>query len=490
MDIPADCAIIRVMTDSVFHLFHAAFGASHDATNISLAPDRYLSDLRGYYRAEPTVLLRPNSREQVAEYVRFCGQNGIGIIPYGGGTGLVGGQMNVPVTGDKPPDNPPKPNVLLSLDRLNKIRTLSPESNTITVEAGVILADIHARATAHNRLFPLSIGSAGTCQIGGNLATNAGGMQVLRYGMMRDLCLGVEAILPDGQIYNGLTGLRKDNTGYDLRHLLIGSEGTLGVITAAVLRLYPMPKHHLTCFVALKNADAALSVLNHLQEAFDGQVSVCELVSRASFDFMAETFPNVRRPFADAPEWSVLVEIGLQTDASDRFETCLSGLYQQGLITDAQIAQSSAARRDFWTFRETIPEANRAIGTVASHDISLPLARIGAFIADMPAKIAQIGDFRINCFGHIGDGNLHYNIFPPKGQGAGAYKNARSALQRVVYDGVSAFGGSISAEHGIGRLKRDDLVRYGDAAKLTAMRGIKSALDPQGIMNPGAVFSC
>ncbi len=313
-------------------------------------------------------------------------------------------------------------------------------------------------------------------------------MQVLRYGMMRDLCLGVEAILPDGQIYNGLTGLRKDNTGYDLRHLLIGSEGTLGIITAAVLRLYPLPKHHLTCFVALKNAEAALSVLNHLQEAFDGQVSLCELVSRASFDFMEETFPNVRRPFANAPEWSVLVEIGLQTDASDRFETCLSGLYQQGLITDAQIAQSSAARRDFWTFRETIPEANRAIGTVASHDISLPLARIGAFIADMPAKIAQIGDFRINCFGHIGDGNLHYNIFPPKGQGATAYKNTRSALQRVVYDGVSAFGGSISAEHGIGRLKRDDLVRYGDAAKLTAMRGIKSALDPQGIMNPGAVL--
>ena len=203
MDIRADCAIIRVMTDSVFHLFHTAFGASHDATNISLAPDRYLSDLRGYYRAEPTVLLRPNSREQVAEYVRFCGQNGIGIIPYGGGTGLVGGQMNVPVTGDKPPDNPPKPNILLSLDRLNKIRTLSPESNTITVEAGVILADIHTRATTHNRLFPLSIGSAGTCQIGGNLATNAGGMQVLRYGMMRDLCLGVEAILPMARFTTG-----------------------------------------------------------------------------------------------------------------------------------------------------------------------------------------------------------------------------------------------------------------------------------------------
>ena len=440
----------------------------------------YLEEPRGRWQGTGGMVVAPATVDEVALTVRACAEARVGIVPYGGGTGLVGGQTL--------PDGPAP--VILSLERMSRIRTVQADEGVLVAEAGAILAEVQAAARAAGRIFPLSLASEGSARIGGLLSTNAGGTGVLRYGNARDLCLGLEAVLPDGSIWHGLKRLRKDNTGYDLRNLLIGAEGTLGVITAAVLRLHPVPATVGAALVAVPSPDAALDLLALAQDRTAGLVSAFELMHRTGFDFLAETGLATRFPLEPLPEWTVLVEIGLPRGlAPDRvleevFETAAGS----GLAEDGVIAGSEAQRAAFWHLRETIPAANRRIGAVSSHDISVPLGAIAEFIARAPAAIAPFGDFRVNCFGHVGDGNLHWNVFPAPGRTRADHDADRDAIKRAVHDLVHALGGSVSAEHGIGRLKVDDLARYGDPAKLAAMRAIKRALDPAGIMNPGAIL--
>jgi FAD/FMN-containing dehydrogenase len=393
----------------------------------------------------------------------------------------VGGQI---MTGGPAP-------LILSLERMAALRGSYPAENVIVVEAGMILADVQAAAAGMGRVFPLSLASEGSCRIGGNLAANAGGTAVLRYGNARDLCLGLEAVLPDGTVFNGLKRLRKDNAGYDLRHLMIGSEGTLGVITAASLRLYPVPAASVVALLAVPSPAAALDLLGLAQAQVSGLVSTFELIHRTGFDFLAETLPDLRAPFDPLPEWLVLVELGLP--AALEPEPTMAALYamaaEAGLVSDGVIATSEAQAAALWHLREMIPEANRRIGAVSSHDISLPLSEIAGFVAEAPAALRPLGEFRINCFGHLGDGNLHWNVFPARGVSRDAHDAVRDRVKEVVHDMVHARGGSVAAEHGVGRLKAGDLVRYGDPGKLAAMRAIKAALDPLGIMNPGAVLA-
>ena len=447
---------------------------------IGVAEPRHLDDPRGRWRGQGTVLARPRTVDEVAIVVRACAAARVGIVPWGGGTGLVGGQV---MPGGVAP-------VILSLERMTEIRAVFASENVMIAEAGVILADVQAAATAVDRLFPLSLASEGSARIGGNLATNAGGVTVLRYGNARDLCLGLEVVLPDGAIWHGLKRLRKDNTGYDLRDLIIGSEGTLGVITAASLRLHPVPAEQGAAFFVVAGPEAALDLLALAQARVGGGISAFELIHRRGLEFLAETMPEVRQPFATMPEWMVLIDLGL--GAGQSVPDALAGLFDagqmKGLVSDGVIAGSLAERDQFWAVREAIPQANRRIGAISSHDISLPLSEIAGFIPRAGAALAKLGDWRINCFGHLGDGNLHYNVFPQKGKTRTDFENQREAIKTCVHDLVHALGGSVSAEHGIGRLKMDDLERYGDPVKLAAMRVIKAALDPAGIMNPGAVL--
>ena len=442
------------------------------------AEPRYLEEPRRRALTPHALIARPRSTGEAATIVRACAGARVGIVPWGGGTGLVLGQVL--------PEGPAP--LILSLERMTALRGLWPEEGLMVVEAGMTLAEVQAAAEGAGRLFPLSLAAEGTARIGGNLATNAGGTAVLRYGNARDLCLGVEAVLPDGTVMHGLKRLRKDNTGYDLKDLLIGSEGTLGIITAATLRLFPKPAATGTAMFVVTGPEAALALLSLMQEATGGNVSSFELIHRQGLLFLDEVMPEQRQPFTDRPEWSVLAEVGLPPGLDP--ETVLAGIYEAAgdLVTDGIIASSAAQAQALWDLREALPEGNRRIGAIASHDISLPLSRIGPFLDRAGPRVARLGPFRINCFGHLGDGNLHYNIFPPTGGRAADHAEKAQEIQRIVHDLVQDHGGSISAEHGIGRLKRDDLIRYGDPAKLTAMRAIKAALDPLGIMNPGAVL--
>src|SRR6056297_767798 len=443
------------------------------------AEPRYFEEPRGRWRGRG-VVVAPDCTEGVAQVVRACAAARVPLVPYGGGTGLVGGQIA--------PDGPVP--VILSLERMRAVRGLWPEENVMVVEAGAILQDIHEAAEAVGRLFPLSIAAKGSARLGGLLGTNAGGVNVLRYGNARDLCLGLEAVLPDGQIWHGLKRLRKDNTGYDLKDLLIGSEGTLGVITAATLRLAPRPAGEGTALMSVAGPRAALDLLAMARDHMGEGVSAFEIMHRQGLEFLAETLPEIRQPFDEMPEWFVLIDVGLARglDPAAALEALFVEAFEAGLVSDGMIAQSEAQRHAFWEVREQIPEANRRIGSVSSHDISLPRSEIPAFIATAPEHIALLGDFRINCFGHLGDGNLHYNVFPSPSKTRADHEDQRDEIKRVVHDLVHAMEGSVSAEHGIGRLKVDDLERYGEAAHLSAMRAIKEALDPAGIMNPGAVL--
>ncbi len=441
---------------------------------------RYLEEPRGRWPGLAGAVVRPETTAEVATVVRACAAARIGLVPWGGGTGLVGGQIMA--AGPVP--------LLLSLERMTRLRGAYPQENALVVEAGMVLADVQAEAVKVGRLFPLTLASQGSCRIGGNLAANAGGVHVLRYGNARDLCLGLEAVLPDGTVFDGLTRLRKDNAGYDLRHLLIGSEGTLGVITAASLRLFPVPAARVVALLAVPSPAAALDLLGLAQERLGGMVSAFEMISRVGFDFLGETMPEVRAPFDPVPEWMVLVELGLPAGLEP--EVAMANLYDaaddRGLVTDGVIATSEAQAAGLWQLREMIPEGNRRVGAVSSHDISLPLSAIPEFIARAPGELAGLGAFRINCFGHLGDGNLHWNVFPVRGASRKDHEAVRETVKTRVHDLVHGLGGSVAAEHGVGRLKVADLARYGDPGKLAAMRAIKAALDPLGIMNPGAVF--
>ena len=441
----------------------------------------YLEEPRGRWQATGGVLVTPRSTQQVADIVRLCRQENMAIVPYGGGTGLVGGQI---MEGDIVP-------VILSMEKMNQIRFVHPDENVLVADAGCILADVQTAAADVDRLFPLSLASEGTARIGGLLSTNAGGVNVLRYGNARDQVLGLEAVLPNGEIWNGLSRLRKDNTGYDLRHLMMGAEGTLGVITGASLRLSPIPAVSGTAVMVVGNPRAALSLLSLARSQFGEGVSAFEFMHKAGFEFLRETLSDVRLPFAQDPEWTVLIEVGLAQglDAATALENLFEDGVEQGLVSDGLIAQSKRQRADFWSVREHIPEANRKIGSVSSHDISLPLSAVPDFIVAANEKIAALGPFRVNCFGHLGDGNLHYNVFPDPGKSRADYMNERDLIKSTVHDLVHAMGGSVSAEHGIGRLKVGDLEKYGDPVRYAAMKAIKAALDPNGIMNPGVIFA-
>ncbi len=440
----------------------------------------YLEEPRGRYAGQGGLLLAPGSTDEVAEIVRACHAARVGVVPYGGGTGLVGGQVM--------PDGPAP--VIVTLERMNRIRAVHPTENVLVVEAGVILADVQAAAQGADRLFPLSLASEGSARIGGCLATNAGGVNVLRYGNTRDLCLGLEAVLPDGSVLNGLTRLRKDNTGYDLRNLLIGAEGSLGLITAAALKLHPRPVGEGAALMVVNDPQAALELLALAGDHIGGGVSAFELIGRMGLEFLDEALPEVRQPFADKPGWMVLIDVGLPRgqDPAAALERLFVAAHDAGLVPDGLIAQSQAQRVDFWKIRESIPLANRHVGSISSHDISVPLSAIPDFIRQGDAALAKLGAFRINCFGHLGDGNLHYNVFPNPGETRADHDHLRGAIKRTVHDLVHAMGGSVSAEHGIGRLKVEDLERYADPTKLATMRAIKSALDPAGIMNPGVIL--
>ncbi len=442
---------------------------------------RYLEEPRGLFKGGAGLLVTPKTTDQVSKIVAACNQARVAIIPYGGGTGLVGGQVA---------EDLPAP-VVLSLERMNTIGGVSQTDNVIEVQAGVVLSNIQAAADAADRLFPLSLAAEGSCQIGGNLSTNAGGVGVLRHGNTRDLCLGLEAVLPDGTIWNGLKRLRKDNTGYDLKNLLIGAEGSLGVITAATLKVFAKPDRLVAGFLQIRDPEAALELLAQCQARLGGMVSAFELIDRQGFAFLKETALPVRLPFENPSRWMVLVELGVSGDfdVEAAFEAVLTRAFEVGLVNDALIAQNEAQRLAFWAVRENIPEANRLIGSISSHDISVPISVIPEFIARASDLVSALGDFRINCFGHVGDGNLHYNIYPPLGRDRKDFAALKGAITATIYRLVAELGGSFSAEHGIGRAKIGAFEKYGNPAKLQAIRAIKSALDPRGIMNPGVIVA-
>lgn len=448
------------------------------------ADQSYLEEPRGRFQGMRGFVARPRTTEEVAALVKACSDAGVGIVPYGGGTGLVGGQIA--------PEGEAEAPLILSLERMTAIRAVYPQENVLIAEAGAILATIQSAASDVDRLFPLSLASEGSARIGGLLSTNAGGVNVLRYGNTRDLCLGLEVVMPDGSIWKGLKRLRKDNTGYDLRNLMIGAEGTLGIITAASLKLFPRPAATGTAVFVIRDAEAALELLSLAKAQLGESISAFELMHRTGLDFLSQTLPDIRKPFGDHhPEWMILMDVGLPKglDPQEALEDLFVAAEGDGIASDAVIAQSEGQRTDFWSVREHIPEANRRIGAVSSHDVSVPLGELPHFIARVRQAIAQVGEFRINCFGHVGDGNLHFNVFPPEGRSRDEFLDETKQIKRLVHDIAQDLGGTFSAEHGVGRAKKADLARYGDPAKLAAMRAIKDALDPKGIMNPGAVLS-
>ena len=440
---------------------------------------RYFEEPRRRFVGHAAMIARPKDAAAVQAVVRACADARIGVVPYGGGTGTVGGQT-LPAGGPAP--------ILLSLERLRAAPSINLEENALTSEAGATLASVRQAAEAAGRLFPLSLASEGSAQIGGVLATNAGGVAVLRYGNARDLCLGLDAVLPNGEKLSGLSSLRKNNTGLDLRHLLIGSEGTLGVVTAASLKLYARPAERAVALVALADVESAIALLRRLEDALGEIVSAFELISAQSFAFLEEAeIAGLRSPFADPPPFAALIEIGGR-GAQESAETELASALEAGVALDAALAQSDAQAAAFWRLREEIPSANRRIGAVASHDIALPIAQIPAFLREAATRLSALDPrLRVNAFGHLGDGNLHYNLFPPKGVAREGFDHLRAQASELVHDLAQAMGGTFSAEHGVGRLKIAELERYGDPARIAAMKAIKAALDPAGIMNPGAL---
>ena len=444
---------------------------------------RHLNEPRGKMRGGGGVLLVPSSTDQVAEIVRRAAAARVGIVPYGGGTGLVGGQVM--------PGRPIP--VILSMERCSRIRDVDLDDGVLETEAGAVLADVQNAASDAGRIFPLSMASEGSCQIGGNLATNAGGLQVVRYGTARDLCLGLEAVLPDGTVYGGLQRLRKDNTGYDLKNLLIGSEGTLGVITAAVLKTDIRPGDSMSVLASIGSPADAVDLFRQAKEQLGNTIVVFELIRGTGFGFIREVRPDVRLPLPDS-DWFLLAEFADVTgaDLQGRVEGFMFAQIEAGRVADAVVAQSVAQQRELRQLRETIPEANRLIGAIASHDISVPIGKVSAFIEKGLEVAERYGPLRINCFGHVGDGNLHFNVFPPRGCGPedlARLQERGKAITEYIHELAHRCHGSFSAEHGVGRLKTDELRRYGNPAGVEAMRKIKTSLDPLGIMNPGAVLS-
>jgi FAD/FMN-containing dehydrogenase len=433
----------------------------------------YFTDWRRQYSGSAECVVRPARTDEVARVVAACAQHDIAIVPQGGNTGLAGG--SVPTGKQR--------EIVLALGRMNRIRALDRLNDTLTVEAGCVLANIQRAAEDAGRLFPLSLAAEGSCQIGGNLSTNAGGINVLRYGMARDQVLGLEVVLPDGRVWDGLRGLRKDNTGYDLKQLFIGAEGTLGIITAAVLRLHPKPSASVTAWIAVERAAAAVELLGLLHERLGERLSAFELLSRSCVEAVLAHSPGTQDPLEAAYPWYVLVELadsGEERLLRERVEKVLADCAEAGAIADAVLAQSGEQARALWRIRETVPEAQF---TNVKHDISVPVSKCAEFIERVQLRLAaRFPDVRPYAFGHVGDGNIHYNVGPER------LVAEREAVNRIVYDTVAELGGSISAEHGLGQLKREEILRHKPAIELELMRALKRTLDPKGLMNPGKVL--
>ena len=441
-----------------------------------LAP--FCTDWRGRYTGKASCVVLPATTEEVAAVVCACAETGTAIVPQGGNTGLCGGAT--PTGGE----------VVLALTRLNRIRTVDADNNSITVEAGCTLHAVQQAAQEIGRLFPLSLAAEGSATIGGNLSTNAGGVQVLRYGNARELTLGLEVVLADGRIWNGLRALRKDNTGYDLKHLFIGAEGTLGLITAATLKLFPRPRAQATAWVAVPDPAAAVSLLGRLRDAAGDNVTAFEIVGRSALELVLRHIPNARDPFAGKPTWQVLIELsGARDDLAVSLERALQSAAEEGVVVDAVIAASEAQTVALWALRENVSEAQKIEGVSIKHDIAVPVSRIAEFIARADAALqAAFPHLRIVCFGHIGDGNLHYNQSRPDAQSNAEFIAQTAAVNRIVHDLAHQLGGSISAEHGLGQLKREEVLRYKSETEMDMMRAVKRALDPRALMNPGKLL--
>ncbi len=442
----------------------------------------YATDWRKRYFGKPLAVVRPASTAEVAQVVRACAETRTPIVPQGGNTGLCGG-ATPDASGTQ---------LILNLSRMNRVRAIDVRNQTITAEAGCVLANLQRAALDAGRLFPLSLAAEGSCEIGGNLSTNAGGTAVLRYGNARELVLGLEVVLPSGEIWDGLRGLRKDNTGYDLKQLFIGAEGTLGVITAAVLRLFPLPRSRAVAIAALRDPESALALVEKFQDACGERLTGFELFSDFCLTLVLRHFSDTAAPFPIRFPYYALIELS-DTRAGEGTkslaEAVLEAALNEDLIPDAAIAQSESQARTFWRLRELISEAQAHEGPNIKHDVSIPVSRIPDFIRETHAGLARAHPgIRMVTFGHLGDGNLHYNVSPPESVAAEAFAGHLGAINRIVHDSVAGFGGSISAEHGLGQLKREEILRYKSPIEIELMRSIKRTLDPHGIMNPGKLL--
>ena len=437
---------------------------------------KYCLDQRRRYQGQTLAVIRPNSVPQLSEIAQLCSHYRIAMVPQGGNTSLCGAAT---------PDESGQ-SVIISFERMNRIIAIDADNNTITVEAGVTLQQVQQAALAAQRLFPANWAAAGSCQIGGALATNAGGVNVLRYGNMRELTLGLEVVLADGTVWDGLRGLRKDNTGYDLKQLFVGAEGTLGLISRAVLRLYPLPTAHATALIDVGSPAAAVALLRNLQAHVSDRITSFELISRPCLDLLQRHFPALTQPFETLPEWCVLLELSDGGESEVLIEQLASLLLQRG-FENAYVAQNQRQSADFWRLRERIPEAQRIEGVSIKHDISIPVGDIPHFLTECRKQlITRFSDAHIVAFGHLGDGNLHYNLFLTN-KTAEIYQQ-EAEINAIVYQLVAQYNGSISAEHGIGQLKKNSLVQYRSPCELSLMTSIKNALDPHGLMNPGKVL--
>jgi D-lactate dehydrogenase (cytochrome) len=466
--------------DRLRERFVEIVGAAHVLTDARDTAS-FATDWRKRWFGKALAVAKPATIEEVAAIVKLCAETRTAVVPQGGNTGLCGGAT---------PDASGL-QVILSLSRLNRVRAIDTVNNTLTAEAGCVLANLQQAADDADRLFPLSLAAEGTCEIGGNLSTNAGGVQVLRYGNTRDLTLGLEVVLPSGEIWDGLRGLRKDNTGYDLKQLFIGAEGTLGVITAAVLKLFPKPRAQATAFVALGSVPAALTLLTHMQSHAGDRLTAFELISDFCIRLARKHFPKLPAPLAATYPQYVLLELSdtQGEGVGELAERALGGAIEQGIALDAVIAASGEQARALWQLRENMSDAQALEGPNVKHDISIPISRIAEFTAACDARLARaFPGIRMVTFGHVGDGNLHYNAAHPEASDPAAFLARSDEINRIVHDTVAEFGGSISAEHGLGQYKRGEIVRYKSPVEMGLMRAVKRAIDPLGIMNPGKVL--
>ena len=462
----------------------AEIGEIVGAANVvvdDFAMQPYLVEERGLYRGTARAVVKPGSVEEVSRLLGLCNARGVKIVPQGGNTGLVGGQVPSQA-GDE---------IVLSLRRLNRVREIDATGNTLIVDAGITLQGAQEAADKVDRLFPLSLPSEGSCTIGGNLSTNAGGVAALAYGVARDLVMGVEVVLADGRIMSNLTRVKKDNTGYDLKNLFIGAEGTLGIITGAVLKLFPKPRTRATAFLGLASPQAALGLLDIALARAGGDVKSFELIPRIGVDFVLRHAADVRDPLSEQHAWYVLIELASQTDASleTTLENLLGEAIEQGFVDDGAIAASLDQRNDFWRLREMLSEVQKHEGGSIKHDVSVPISAVPAFLADVERDVtAAVPGARMVAFGHLGDGNIHCNVSQPVGADKQAFLDRWNEVNAIVHGLVGKYGGSISAEHGIGVMKRDELPHVKDPVALDLMRTLKRTLDPNGILNPGKVL--